>query len=325
MKSFKKGNFSQSQIYQWLLDLRDNAYVPESHFIVTAVFRAAICGEKNYYFGGVNVENVDHRNSLHGEESAIAGMVTGLGPSVEIIKGWVMGAPIGTQAQDDNDFSKAFITCCGKCRQQISGLVTDDAEIHFVSLTGKVKTTTVKNFLPDHFSFHDMPLISRNPSSTNFTPSAKSVEKRLMRRGLIDHQEIKSWLNELQSIDYISKVSQSAIIRLDNGFYVAGTKMEEAAFQSLTAPQTALAIATSEFGVKHIEEVFILTQGRDNKKLPPDTYGTLSMSALQTILQTATHNKILIHFFNDNSDVLTLDLHQAAAIAPSGQKIFYKP
>lgn len=320
MKAFKKGPLSQIEITQWLRELRQHAYVPESNFIVTAIFRARIQNEENYYFGGVNVENVDHRMAIHAEENSLAGIVTGLGKSAEIIEGWVMGAPKDTLT------SNAFISCCGKCRQQIVGLSANDVSIHFVSLDGEVQTTTTQEFLPNRFSFRDMNLDIGIDEFNHFSPpTTEMIENRLIRRGLLSFEDIRQWLSELQSIDYISKVSQTAVIRLDNGFYVAGTKIEEAAFQSITAPQSAVAIATTEFGERNIEEVFVYTYGRDHKKLPPHTYGTLSLCALQTILQTATHPKISIHFFNESSKPLSLDLLRAAGIAPSSKRFFYKP
>src|SRR5437762_371186 len=93
MNSFRKGALSAADIVQWLKELRSHAYVPESGYCVSAVFRARLGGTDDYYFGGVNAENIEHRISTHGEEGCIAGMVTGLGNRVRMAEGWVMGAP----------------------------------------------------------------------------------------------------------------------------------------------------------------------------------------------------------------------------------------
>lgn len=323
MKAFKKGALTQAEITQWLIDLRPNPSVPESGFHVTAVFRARAGSQDDYYFGGVNVENADHRLTTHGEEGSMAGIVTGLGKQGEIMEAWVMGAPRDVKPHDGSAFASAFVTCCGKCRQQIVGLAGDDVEVHSVSLNGPMQTTTVKKFLPEKFSFRDfMPEIAALQSPGAPSPSAAEVEKKLVRRGPLSPTEIKEWLDSLESVDYVSKVSQAAVVHLDNGWYVAGTKMEEAAFQSMNVAQSAMALATSEFGERKIEEVFVLTKGRDEKKIPAGSYGSLSLSALQTLFHFAANDGMKVHLFNETGPARTLTSAEAVTAALANHKAF---
>lgn len=108
-----------------LEELLPRAYVPYSNFRVAAVVRSG-----DQYFGGVNVENEDHRLSTHAEEGAIAAMVAKLGLSARIDEIWVS------------------VACCGKCRQQIVAFADKGVRVHVTD----APTTTVGAFLPDAFT-----------------------------------------------------------------------------------------------------------------------------------------------------------------------------
>ncbi len=279
MKIFRKGKLSAADILQWLASLRGNAYVPESGFPVTAVFRARVQGVDDYYFAGVNVENADHRISTHGEEGAIAAMVVGLGKGAEIVEGWVMGAVRTAPPESDN-----LVTCCGKCRQQIAGFAAADVKIHSVAINGKTSSTTVGAFLPDVFTFRqflaDAPATKKTATSA---PSAAEVENRLLRQAKLTEQEIFAWLQKIESVDYASKVPQAIVMQLDNGAYVAGAKVEEAAFNGMNAAQCALAIAISEFGHHKITGLWVYS-------------GTLTLSALQALSSAAKQDMPILLF-----------------------------
>ena len=143
MKNFRKGHQNEKEIIDWLRDMRGSPYVPASGFDVTVVFRAKIGNADDYYFTGVNVENPDHRLSTHGEEAALSAMVTGLGKQVELVEGWVMGAPKHLKPGSADPLANNKCTCCGKCRQQIAGFAGPDVKIHSVSLNGAVSSITV--------------------------------------------------------------------------------------------------------------------------------------------------------------------------------------
>lgn len=238
------------------MELRANAYIPESGFAVAAVFRARAAGEEDYYFAGVNVENADHRLSTHGEEGAIAALVTALGPSAEIAEGWVLGAV------RENPSPEALASCCGKCRQQIAGLAPPAVKIHYLSPGGVARaTTTVGDFLPGLFSFRDyIAGFAQRPSAA--VPPTAAVAERLIRKAPLGADDIKSWLGSLESVDHASHVPQVAVLRLANGYYVAGVKVEEAAFNDISAMQAALAIASAAFGPIRAEEVWVRTKGK---------------------------------------------------------------
>ena len=322
--NFRKGYLSDAEIHQWLLDLRDNPHIPESGFAVSAVFRARCGGDDDYYFAGVNVENMDHRLSTHGEEGSIAGIVTGLGKQAEIVEGWVMGAPANVGAGDKGPAAKSLASCCGKCRQQIAGLAAADAQIHSVSVSGKTSTTAVGAFLPDLFTFRQYILDLATDQRTGKAPAAAAVKKKLVRKGPLTRKEIEGWLKSLESVDYASKVSQSIILKLDNGFYAAGTRVEEAAFVDINAAQAAIAVATSAFGTCTVESAWVYTKGRDEKKLPAGSFGTLPMSALQVLSEFAKSDKMPVHYLGDGGLVVNKTLASAAKIVPISRKPFQK-
>ena len=109
---------------------------------------------------------------------------------------------------------------------------------------------------------------------------------RSVRASVSGEAEILDWLQNLQPVDYISKKPQALVLRLDNGAYVAGVRVEEAAFISINAAQAAASIAISEFGPGiRIEEAW----ARGEALLP---------SALQTLRQfSKTGGDVPLSFF----------------------------
>lgn len=285
MNIFRKGRLSESEIHTWLVAFRPHAYIPESGFAVSVIMRARAGGAEDYYFGGINVENTDHRLATHGEEGAISAMITGLGKQVEIIEVWVMGAPLSVKPGDKNPAAEACISCCGKCRQQIINLAAEDAKVHYISLNGQSTTTTVGAFLPDAFTLP----VSEPSSKAGAALAVADVEKRLVRKGPLALPEIESWLKSLEPVDFISKVSQSLVVELDNGFYVAGTRVEEPAFIDISAAQSAMAVAAGEFGSCVAKNVWVYTK-------PAGAPGPLPLSAQQVLLEFAQDEKLPVHY-----------------------------
>lgn len=285
MERFKKGRLSEAEVYQWLLALRPYAHVPVSNFSVTTVFRARAGSTDDFYFAGVNVENDDHRLATHGEEGAISGIVTALGKQAEIVEVWVMGAPLGVKPGDGSPFADAVVSCCGKCRQQIAGLAAEDAKIHYVTLNGKTSTTTIDAFLPEKFTFRNY-ISDFAGSPAGAAPADDEVAKKLSRKGPLSDAEIEAWLKSLESVDYATKVTQSIVVKLDNGFYVAGAKVEDAAFIDISAAQAAMANAVTTFGARTVESVWVYTG--DHGKLP--------LSSLQVLLEFAEDEKLPVKY-----------------------------
>ncbi len=290
MNIFRKGRLSEGDIHKWLVGLRPHAYIPESAFAVSVVIRARAGGEDDYYFGGVNVENRDHRLATHGEEGAISAMVTGLGKQAEIVEVWVMGAPLSVKPGDKAPAADAKVSCCGKCRQQIVSLAAEDAKVHYVSLNGESVTTTVGAFLPDAFTPRRFMPEFVATSKAGAAPTAADVEKRLVRKGVLTAAEIESWLKSLESVDFISKVSQSLVVELENGSYVAGTKVEEAAFIDISAAQSAMAVAAGVFGACTVKNVWVYS--KDKKAMLP-------LSSLQVLFEFSRDSALPIHYQED--------------------------
>lgn len=246
-------------------------------------------------------------------------MVTGLGNNAEIAEGWVMGAQGSLKSSD------ILASCCGKCRQQISGFAKGDVKIHSVALNGRISTTTVAAFLPGAFTFeHLLPDARIFKKADTREPSYESVKNRLVREAYLSDNDIVDWLKEIESIDIFSNISQSVVLKLENGAYVAGGKTEDAAFLSINAAQSAVAAAVSEFGDIAAREIFVFTKGRNEMEIPEDSFGALTMSALQTLLQVAAHDEIPLSFFTDDNSVIRTTLMDAAKLAPTCARPFRK-
>lgn len=325
MKVFKKTSkpLSQEEIVEWLRELRGNPYVPSSGFDVTSVFRVKVGDEDTYYCAGTNVENPHHRLSTHGEEGSIAAMVTGLGKHAQIVEGWVMGAPKKLIPGSDDPLADNCVSCCGKCRQQIAGFASPSVVMHSVSLNGATKSTTVGDFLPDAFTFRDFApeLTSASAQQTDSVPTVSDVESRLVRKGKeLSANEIDQWLESLESFDLASKQSQAVILKLANGAYVAGVKVEDAAYVSIDPVQSAMAIAQAEFGHQKVLEVHTLAKGRDEAAMAPEAFTPLSGSAIQVLGQFAAHADIPVHMYNAAHESRVIKLKDSARYLPTFER-----
>lgn len=325
MRIFRKSEtpLSQEEITEWLRSLRGTPFVPASGFDVTAVFRARIGDDDTYYYAGVNVENPHHRDSTHGEEGVIAAIATSLGKNAEIVEGWVMGAPAYLQEGDDSPLANSPVSCCGKCRQQIAGLAAPDTVIHSIALNGQHEETTVAEFLPNAFTFQqfDPDLIAAHTPEARravAAPSEEEAQRRLIRHdGELSQKDILDWLQELESVDFASKTSQAVIVRLTNGAYVAGVKVEEAAFVSMDAVQSAMAIAIAEFGNEPVCEVWSFAKGRDGHEIDLEDYTPLTLPGVQVLAQFAAHKKIPIHLVNGDGEQKDLWIESSGHYVPT--------
>ncbi len=250
-------------------------------------------------------------------------MITGLGKKAEIVEAWVMGAPGNLKPGDDHPLANSQVTCCGKCRQQISNLAGPSTVVHSLSLNSAHQQTTVGEFLPDAFTFRQFaPELQQNAADTvNATaPTAHEVENRLIRTGKeLSQQEVFSWLKELESVDYASKTSQVVVAKLANGAYVAGVKVEEAGFNSIDPVQNAMAIANAEFGKQAggVKEIWSFAKGRDDAELPVSAYVPLSLSGVQTLAQFAANDGIPIHLLNAKGEHKDVKLKDSARYIPT--------
>jgi cytidine deaminase len=170
-----------------------------------------------HYFDGVNVENSDHRLSTHAEEACISAMIGTLGANARIDEIWV-SAP-----------------CCGKCRQQISAFADTGTKVHYPD-----SETTVGAFLPGIFTL--------KPRASGLAQEPRDIVRK--------SPDVQAWLKEIPSVAFVSGKPETAVLKLDNGFFVGGGKIEDDAFLSISAVQAALAIAVSKFGAVKVEEVW---------------------------------------------------------------------
>lgn len=317
LKIFRKAdNLTQDEIHDWLVSLRGNPYVPGSGFDVTSVMKAKIGGE-SFYFAGVNAENIDQRLSTHGEEGAIAAMVTALGKYAEITEGWVLAAPRGMKPESDDPLADGACPCCGNCRQRIAGFADADVEIHSLSLSKKNSNSlSVKELLPLSFSFRDFApeLIAGDQRvKTLLVPDIKTFEQNLVRQGKdLSVKDMFNWLSSLEGADFASKISHSVVVRLDNGAYVAGVNVEDAAYTGTNAVQSAMAIATAEFGSCAVTDVWSFAKGRDEKVLPNNGIVPLPLSALQTLNEFAVGPNVPLTMFTAGGEEFSIVLRDAA-------------
>ena len=293
-------------IYRWLLDLRKNAYVPGSHFQV-----ADVLGMKTpngmLYFGGVNVECLDHRQSVHSEECAIGFLVTAMGKKASVHEAWVMGAPDFIEGPANHPMADKDAQPCGNCRQQILGLSeNENIPVHCLSINGHEQIHSIGYLLPEAFQFEDFDedaANERNAARGYLAPDDPStIIDRVIRRGPLSCDEIFTWLNMLESVDYASRIGQSAVIALDNGFYVAGVKVENAAYTGLSAMQAALGIATVNFGKVRVQEIYTLSKSRRADMPGDDVVYPLSLPSLQGLNEFVAGPDTPVTLFTGSGD-----------------------
>lgn len=242
----------QEEIVSWLKNLRGHPYVVQSGFDVTSVFRVR-AGHEIFYVAGVNVENKELTAGTCAEEGAIAAAVTALGHEIEIMEGWIMGAPRGADSSD--------ITCypCGECRQRIAQYAAKEAPIHIIALDGERKDTKIRDeLIPHAFSFRDLEHQERKASLSAMPPSPMEAMLYRTPEFALDDERLLAWLSGLTGDIRVSGRKEGAILRLSNGAYVAGAKIENAAYPSGTnAIAAAAAIMNARFGMQKITQAWL--------------------------------------------------------------------
>ena len=113
--------------------VRAKAHVPYSKFKVGA----AILTEDNSIVVGCNVENAAYPQSQCAEATAIGNLISqGFSKIKEVV---VIGS--------------GYLLCspCGGCRQRLREFASLDVHIHMCNSEGHLKTSTLKELLPDSF------------------------------------------------------------------------------------------------------------------------------------------------------------------------------
>jgi cytidine deaminase len=293
----------EGTIISWLRDLRRNAYVPGSSYQVAVVMMMKV-GAGYYFFGGVNAESAEHRLSLHGEESAIAALATAFGKRAVIDAVWLMAAPDYLTGPAADSLADVQGQTCGNCRQQISGLAIDrNIPICAISLNGQGVTDTIETLLPKSFSFGDFdPGIAARRAQDRLrhdAPDHAVIENRLLRTEPQDKDSIFSWLSDLESIDYASGQPQAVVLSLSNGAFVAGVRVENAAYTGLNAVQAAIGIASTAFGNVGVTGVHILSG-----LYPP------SLAALQILRERITDRAIPVTLYSGAGEAVTMPFNR---------------
>ena len=113
--------------------VRENAHVPYSNFKVGAAFLT----EENSIVSGCNVENAAYPQSQCAEASAIGNLVSqGFSKIKEVV---VIGS------------GSLLCSPCGGCRQRLREFASLETQIHMCNSDGHLKTSTLKELLPDSF------------------------------------------------------------------------------------------------------------------------------------------------------------------------------
>ena len=113
--------------------VRDKAHVPYSKFKVGA----AILTEDNSIVVGCNVENAAYPQSQCAEATAIGNLISqGFSKIKEVV---VIGS------------GNLLCSPCGGCRQRLREFASIDVHIHMCNSEGHLKTSTLKELLPDSF------------------------------------------------------------------------------------------------------------------------------------------------------------------------------
>ena len=297
----KADSLSEKDVLEWLKAMRGRPYVKQSGFDVTSVFKVKSGGEA-YYVGGANVENIDLVSGTCAEEGAIAAAVGALGQEADIVEGWVMGAPRGATTSD------LAVYPCGECRQRIAQYTAPTAPIHIVGLDGEMKNTKTRaELIPNAFSFRDL---SHNDvaAATALASEARQLIREV--RTPLGINEIYEWMGRLQPDVRVSGVKESVVLRLENGAYVAGVKIENAAYPSSTmAMQSAVAVMNLAFGPQKIAEVWNYGAYTIPEKGQETAYIPLTGSSLQILAQFAD-GTVPVNTMNSQGNVKTVSLQE---------------
>jgi len=128
------------KLYELAKENIKNAYVPYSHFRVSAVLEL----KNGETIKGINVENASYGLSNCAERSALFAAYS-QGVKKEDIKSILV--------LTDKDY---FVSPCGACRQVMSELMEPDAKVYFANNKGEIKELLNKDLLPHGFTKEDL-------------------------------------------------------------------------------------------------------------------------------------------------------------------------
>ena len=121
------------KLFEEAKKVRENAHVPYSQFKVGAAFLT----DDDSIVVGCNVENAAYPQSQCAEASAIGNLISqGYKNIVEVV---VIGS------------GNKLCSPCGGCRQRLREFAKLDVPIHMCNIEGHIKTSTLRELLPDSF------------------------------------------------------------------------------------------------------------------------------------------------------------------------------
>ena len=129
-----------NKLYELAKENIKNAYVPYSHFRVSAVLKL----KNGETINGINVENASFGLTNCAERSALFTAYS-RGVRKEDIESILV--------YTDKEY---FVSPCGACRQVMKELMEPDAKVYFATSKGEIKELTNKDLLPYGFSSEDL-------------------------------------------------------------------------------------------------------------------------------------------------------------------------
>lgn len=310
----KAEDVSTQDVTAWLKALRGRPYVAQSGFDVTSVFKINTA-QGMYYVGGVNVENRELTGGTCGEEGALAAAITAFGQEIDVVEGWVMGAPSGATSGN--------IPCypCGECRQRIAQYTAPEAMIHMIGVEGDILDSKSRDaLLPNAFSFRDLEHTGEAVAAPALAEMG-DVTQRLYRQSdsALTTEQIFDWLQGLRADVRVSHYNEMTVWRLTGGKYVAAVKLENAAYPSSTnVMSAAAAVMNARYGEQLVEEVWAYGFHNDAAKHEPmrDAHYQPSGASLQVLHQFAANPQVKLHQFNSRGMVKTAALAGLLPAAP---------
>lgn len=126
------------QLLQLAKEARQRAYAPYSGYRVGA---ALLCKDGTVY-SGCNIENASYPATVCAERTALFKAVS------EGQRNFIALAVVGGSAVQIGDFAYP----CGICRQALSEFCTAEMPVHFENEQGEIRSYTMTELLPHHFS-----------------------------------------------------------------------------------------------------------------------------------------------------------------------------
>jgi len=266
---------------------RDNAYVPDSHFSLSAL----VISNENFITAGVNWESSDRSVGACGETAAILNMVSCNGPSVlkQIL---MMG---GNKGEDDKDKS---YSSCSACRQFMLEMDENgNADVETTSINGKVsEAQSIQSMMPNPFVFSNyiQDPIKGCLGSDKIVPAPRTLRGVDIVEDEDEvwfHQELLNAANRSFSPD--ESYFQGAILVAENGAAYCGSLFQTANFKSSRdAITAALSMLISFDGVQRIKDVHFLHV--ENRPFAKNHNIQLPLNML-TVLRNFGAQNIFVH------------------------------